>query len=270
MKQENPIISLINSHTSVRKYRSDAGVSEDDEREIIKAAQRASTSCNVQAYTFISVRDRKKLETLAVLSDNSSPIRESSLFLVVCVDEYRLNYATEKAGLEYYQFRFLDSFVMGIVDAALAAQNAALAAESLGYGVCYIGAFRHKIREVSRLLGLPKRVFPVFGLALGVPERKNPLKARLPIEGVWFKETYDAAAAERAVQEYDKTMAASGVYEGRRFPLMNRRIREGVNKAEGEHYGWIEHTSRRLSSTEEEDTRSGLKKALGEAGFLFE
>jgi nitroreductase len=46
-------------------------------------------------------------------------------------------------------------FVMATVDTALAAQNAALAAESIGLGTVYIGAMRNSPEEVAALLKLP-------------------------------------------------------------------------------------------------------------------
>ncbi|WP_373460433.1 nitroreductase family protein [Paenibacillus sp. V4I7] len=46
--------------------------------------------------------------------------------------------------------------MISTIDAALAAQNAAVAAESLGLGIVYIGGIRDKPKEISELLLLPK------------------------------------------------------------------------------------------------------------------
>ena len=56
-----------------------------------------------------------------------------------------------------------------IIDVALAAQNATLAAESMGLGACYIGGLRNELEEVSKLLKLPHHVIPLFGLTVGHP-----------------------------------------------------------------------------------------------------
>lgn len=156
-----------------------------------------------------------------------------------------------------------------------AAQNAVVAAESLGYGVCYLGCLRSGMEQLIKLLVLPRKVFPLYALAIGVPAKKNPLKPRLPIAGVWFSEEYDSVAAEQAVLEYDQTMAASGVYDKRHFPLEGRARRTGANKSISEeakhsHYGWIEYSARRISSTLDKDVRPFMRRILERIGFGFE
>ena len=59
-----------------------------------------------------------------------------------------------------------ENFIVATVDAALAAQNAAIAAESLGLGIVYIGGVRNSIAEFSETLELPELVYPVFGMCL--------------------------------------------------------------------------------------------------------
>ena len=48
------------------------------------------------------------------------------------------------------------------MDAALAAQNTLLAAESLGYGGVMIGMLRYCSEEVAELFRLPDYTYPVF------------------------------------------------------------------------------------------------------------
>ncbi|CAM5624427.1 FMN reductase (NADPH) OS=Lysinibacillus sphaericus OX=1421 GN=nfrA1 PE=3 SV=1 [Lysinibacillus sphaericus] len=52
-----------------------------------------------------------------------------------------------------------------------------IAAESMGYGICYIGGVRNKPEEISELLNLPDYVFPLFGLTIGV--LANAMKSNL-------------------------------------------------------------------------------------------
>ena len=49
-----------------------------------------------------------------------------------------------------------EKFMVALIDAALAAQNAAIAAESMGLGICYIGGIRNKLDEVKDLLKTPE------------------------------------------------------------------------------------------------------------------
>lgn len=248
--KNNPTLRLLHAHTSVRHFRNDVEVPMEDERVIVEAAQRASTSCNLQAYSFISVRDPQKKAAISEAGDGVRAAVDAPLLLMVCVDLYRLNFAAGQAKLEFYQAGFLETYTVGVVDAAVAAQNAAVAAESMGYGVCYLGCLRSGMDKLLPLLGLPERVFPLFGLAIGIPAWKNPVRPRLPAEGVWFQEKYDTAAAEKAVIEYDRTMAASDAYKDRE-------------------YGWIEHSARRISSRLNKDVRPFLRQILERLGFGF-
>ena len=92
--------------------------------------------------------------------------------------KHRLNYTwpvvsriAEQAGVELEALPYLESLLLGTIDAALAAQNAVVAMESLGLGSVYIGGIRNDIEGVAKELGLPPQVYPVFGLCVGVLQR---------------------------------------------------------------------------------------------------
>ncbi|MER3466208.1 MAG: hypothetical protein C4340_03365 [Armatimonadota bacterium] len=94
---------------------------------------------------------------------------------------------------------------MGLVDAALAAERMVCAAETLGLGICYIGALRNDAQGVAQLLNLPDGTFGAFGLCLGwpSPDAKSEIKPRLRPNTIWFKERYQA---ETDISEYDERM----------------------------------------------------------------
>ncbi len=81
--------------------------------------------------------------------------------------------------------------MVGAIDASLAAQNMTLAAESMGMGACYIGGIRDEIEVISEILALPDYVYPLYGLALGYPLKKNELKPRFPQEAIHHHDGYD-------------------------------------------------------------------------------
>lgn len=60
-------------------------------------------------------------------------------------------------------------FMVSLIDAALAAQNMSIAAESMGLGICYIGGIRNELDKVTEVLQTPDHVLPLFGLAVGHP-----------------------------------------------------------------------------------------------------
>ena len=72
--------------------------------------------------------------------------------------------------------------MLAITDTAIAAQNAVVAAESLGIGSCYIGDIMENCEEQRRLLQLPEYVFPAVMLVFGWPtmqqkQRQKPATA---------------------------------------------------------------------------------------------
>jgi nitroreductase len=96
--------------------------------------------------------------------------------------------------------------LVATVDTALMAQNVAVAAESEGLGICYIGGIRNDPDAVSELLRLPAHVYPVFGMCLGYPAHQPEVKPRLPVEAI-LKEDYYTDDSDH-VAAFDDTMQA--------------------------------------------------------------
>jgi FMN reductase (NADPH) len=252
---ENPILDLIHQHASVRRYKPDL-VPVAMIEAIVNAGQRASTSSNLQIYSVIAVTDVEKRKSLASLADNQEFITVAPVFLVWCADLARLDRVCQLQETEQV-VEYLDNFLLTAMDVCLAAQNAALAAESFGLGMCYIGALRKEARSVIKLLRLPRLVFPLFGMTIGWPEMKSWVKPRLPLKAVLHWEEYDSNQ-DALLKEYDQTMAATGMYKGRQSPYPGR-------ENEMENYGWMEHTARRVA----QGGRKDLREVLVEQGFLL-
>jgi FMN reductase (NADPH) len=272
---ENAFLCLMHDHRSVRSFVPDAEIPAAHERAFITAAQRAPTSCNLQTYAFLSIKNRALRTSLSDLAGGNSSVVEAGLFLIVCVDLHKMEIVAKKTGYRYHQAQFLESFLMAAIDASLAAENAALAAESLGYGVCMIGSLRSRAEEVWKILDLPEKVFPLFGMTVGVPSKRNPVKPRLPLSAVLFQDRYDTEAVQRAIAEYDQTMKRSGIYNGREIDTSCCSISDAkydgkAGDRSSADYGWIEHSGRRISSTNPLDARPLLRAVLERAGFGFE
>jgi FMN reductase (NADPH) len=202
----NDIIQQLKSHCSIRKFTSES-VSEEQLRAIISAAQMASTSSNVQAYSVIRVQNADRKQRLAELCGNQKYIEECPLFLVWCADLHRLRQAYSLHGNpEDAYLDTTENMLIAIIDASLAAQNAAVAAESLGLGIVYIGGIRNRIAEVSELLKLPDRVLPLFGMCVGWPDQAPTTRPRLPAEAVVHAEEYTDDHLIETIREYDQDM----------------------------------------------------------------
>lgn len=101
---------------------------------------------------------------------------------------------TEK-GIEIPPFQnTVDGIMVGIIDAALAMQNALTAALA-----CGLGMLLHRLckdcapRKIAELLKLPKGVFVVCGLAMGVPRELPDMKPKQPLSAVIHKNSYSSS-----------------------------------------------------------------------------
>ncbi|MCG2787744.1 MAG: NADPH-dependent oxidoreductase [Anaerolineae bacterium] len=251
----NPTLDLIRAHGSCRRYRPD-DVSNEMIESIVEAGQRASTSSNMQAYSVVAVTDAAKRAELARLCGQQKHIAQAPVFLAWCADLARLDRACQLRELEQSS-EHVENFLVAAVDAAIVAQNAALAAQSLGLGICYIGSIRNNPREVIQLLELPRLVFPVTGMTIGWPEKPPRTRPRLGLEAVLHRERYNPNQDE-ALLAYDREMAATGIYEGRQVEIPGR-------PGEMEAYGWLEHSARRVA----QPMRTFLREVLEEQGFLL-
>lgn len=196
-------ITLMKSHTSVRRFKEEA-IPQEDLNTILSAGQMASSWKNFQSYSVIVVRSQEKKDALFELVPQEA-IRQSAAFLLFVGD---LNRAEKGARLhtDTFQPQGVEGLLITSVDAALAGQNTLLAAESLGYGGVIIGLVRYKSVELAELFKLPDYTYPVFGIALGVPNQQHDVKPRLPLEQVVFEEEYQEQTAE-AIEAYDRVQA---------------------------------------------------------------
>jgi len=201
----NAHIELLLRHRSIRKF-TDQALTQQQVDAILASAQAASTSSNLQAYSIIVVTKPELKRELARLSGNQAHVEHSGLFLVFCGDLSRVSEAIGMHGKNYQPNT--ESFVVATVDAALAAQNAVIAAESLDLGICYIGGIRNHIEQVSELLQLPKLVYPLFGLAVGVPDETPSQRPRLPKKAVVHLNAYQPDQSVEGMREYDEVMRA--------------------------------------------------------------
>jgi FMN reductase (NADPH) len=252
----NPILDLIHRHGSVRQYRPDPIPAETIEA-IVAAAQHTSTSSNLQAYSVVAVTDPTRRARLAELCGGQEHIAQAPVFLAWCADLARLDRGCDLRGHTQVT-DYVENFLVAAVDAAIAAQSAALAAEALGLGICYIGSIRNNTQAVIDLLALPRLVFPVTGMTVGWPAAAPAVRPRLPLRGVLHRDCYSQVGQDEVLAEYDRAMAATGIYGGRQVPVPGKP--DGM-----EEYGWTEHSARRVSQA----WRTDLREVLERQGFAL-
>lgn len=260
----NPVIDQIVQHVSVRAFDPDRPLPDGLVQVLVAAAQSAPTSSNFQSWSVIKVTDPGRKRILAEYCDNQEFINQAPLFFVFCADAYRHKWVTRRQGYPFGS-DYMELLLVAVMDSALACQNAALAAESLGLGCCMVGAIRNRAREVTELLELPPNVFATVGLAVGYPARRNQVKPRLPQSVVLHDEKYSTAGLEPGVQAYDAVMAQTDIYRGRRVRVPG--VTPDPEQDTGP-YSWAEHTARRMARGN--DLRRGLAQFLRERGFVLD
>lgn len=158
-------------HRSIRKFKSDP-IPDAMMLGLIAAAQSASTSSNLQLWTAISVDEPARREQIAQLCGNQNQVRQAARFLAFFADHHRILEAAMAVGEPCAGADFEEFYIMAIIDAALAAERLVCAAESLGLGICYIGALRNDPPAVQALLNTPNQTVACLGSASA--GQKNP------------------------------------------------------------------------------------------------
>ena len=162
----NETIATLLDHRSVRGFLPDpvpAGTLET----LIAAAQSAATSSNMPLWSAIAVTDPAKRKVLAEIAGDQKHIEQCPLYLAFVADMSRNERMSQAERVTFENLPYLETFMVACIDAALAAQNAVVAAKSLGLRTVYIGAMRNDPARVHELLGLPQKAFVVFGLCVG-------------------------------------------------------------------------------------------------------
>lgn len=213
VQSENPawneVLATQLAHRSVRKFLPDK-LSDDQLRAIVAAASSAASSSNLQLWSVVAVTDRDRLGRIASLAGDQDAVRNAPLLLVWVADLARAGRIAEQRDRDLVNAGFVESALLGVVDATLAAQNAALAAESLGLGTVYIGAIRNHPTRLAEELNLPAHSFAVVGLVVGHPDpaESAEVKPRLGVDVVLHREQYDLAAQEAGIAEYEARISA--------------------------------------------------------------
>jgi nitroreductase len=246
----NEVVAAMLDHRSVRGYKPDA-VPPGTLETMIAAAQSAATSSNMQWTSVVATTDPAKKKALAEIAGNQKHIEQCPLFLCWIADMNRHVSISAAEQVEFETMPFLETFMVACIDVALAAQNAVVAAESLGLSTVYIGAMRNDPKKVAELFGLPKQSFVVFGLCVGYAAEKaaGEVKPRLSQAAILHHERYDDANAHAERQAHDEEMM--------RFSARHE-LQAGT---------WTQRVLNRLGPLKSMNGRERMRAVLASLGF---
>ncbi len=165
------VLETIRSRRSIRSFEAKP-IPDTLLSEILEAAQWAPSAGNCQARDFIVVRNEETKRKLSEAALGQEFIEEVGVDIVVCANMERSARRYGERGRRLYS----------TLDAAASVQNLLLAAQALGLGTCWVGAFSDE--TVTEILGLPSYLRPVGIIPVGFPGETPMPPRRMPLERV--------------------------------------------------------------------------------------
>ena len=204
----NEVIRQLHGRKSVRVYE-DRPIGEAEKKAILEAAIQAPSAGNMALYTILDITDAEMKKALSVSCDNQPFIATAPMVLIFCAD-YRRWYDVFCRYEEEVRQPDLGDLFLAEADAIIAAQNAVVAAESLGIGSCYIGDITENFEYHQKLLNLPKYAVPAAMLCFGYPTQQQANRekpARFAVEDMVHENGYSmekCAAMPRMLAQRQK------------------------------------------------------------------
>lgn len=192
--------------TSIRRYEREA-IPQETMDFIYDAVRNTPTSYNGQQFSVIDIDDQMLKEQLYQMTD-SKQLKTCNRLLIFLSDYNKISLLAEKKGLQMPRFTdTMDGVTIGIIDASLAMMSALVAAASCGLGTNCVGYLRTvDPKKLAEMLKLPKGVFVVCGLALGIPREQPDLKPKQPASLIFHRNSYrqDNEAIILEMEKYDE------------------------------------------------------------------
>ena len=173
-KQET-VLSVIHNRKSVRSFIPQKEVSKDDLVTLVKAGMAAPSAVNKQPWAFIVVTERATLDSLTTGLPYAQMLKEAGAAIIVCGD---LDKAVESLPEFWVQ------------DCSAATENILLAAEAMGLGAVWTGAYpaMDRAKFIQDMLGLPETIVPLNVIPVGHPAGETAPKDKWKEENLhWEK-----------------------------------------------------------------------------------
>jgi nitroreductase len=196
-----PFADLMAAHRSIRRYKPDPLPPGLVDRVLAQALQGSSSSGNLNMVSVVKTQDPERKRRLYELHSEQPMVLQAPLVLTFCADTHRTRawLAQRGARLGFGDFK---SYHVAAFDAVILAQTAALALESQGLGICYMGTTLFSMGEIADFLELPDHVVPVTSLVVGWPDEAPPPRDRLPASAWIHDERYARPTPETIERDF--------------------------------------------------------------------
>jgi len=183
----NSTLELLANRRSTRIYDF-TPLTQEEKDAILGATLRAPTAGAMMLYTVIEIEDQALKDRLADTCDHQPFIATAPYVLLFLADYQRWMDLYAAAGCEARAAELglqprspgEGDLILALMDALIAAHTAAIAAESLGIGSCYIDDIIENWETHRDLFALPRYTFPAALICFGRPQgkRDGPLVPR--------------------------------------------------------------------------------------------
>jgi len=194
---------LMKAHRSIRAYDPNKPVDAAWlEGVLAEAFQGCSSSGNLNMSSVIVTRDVQRKQRLYELHGEQPMVLQAPVVLTFCADSFRTRQWLAQRGARP-GFADLVSWHVAAFDAIIFAQTAALALQSHGLGICYMGTTLYATAEIAAFLELPADTcLPVTSLVVGWPAEAPAQRDRLPATAWLHHERYQAPSAADIDAQY--------------------------------------------------------------------
>jgi len=193
-------LECIYSRRSVRRF-TDQHVEWDKIGSILEAGRTAPSAGNIQNWKFIVVLDKDKRNKISEVCLQQYWMANAPIHIIICSEPEK--------GKRFYGVR--GERLYAVQNCAAAAENMMLAANSLGLGSCWVGAFDEDALKTE--LGIIEEVRPQIVLAIGYPDERPLMPMRYKLENIVHLEKYGSKIKDEAMVmglHYDKVQRGIG------------------------------------------------------------
>ncbi len=194
MDQARAFTELMQAHRSIRSFKADPLPDGLMNRLLEQALHGSSSSGNLNMISVVKTQQAERRAHLCELHGDQAMVLQAPLVLTFCADSFRTREWLALRGARPGFADFMSWHVAGY-DAMILSQTVALACESHGLGICYMGTTLFSMRDIANYLELPPNCLPVTSLVVGWPAEAPGQRDRLPPAAWIHEERYQRPSA---------------------------------------------------------------------------
>lgn len=167
------VMENILTRTSIRSYQNTL-VEDEKVETMLRAAMAAPSAGNKQPWTFVVIKDRALLDSIANQYRTIRMAKNAPIAIVVCGD---MTKTFPEDGFDYW-----------VEDTSAATENLLLAAHSMGLGAVWCGVYpiKERVAFIKNLLALPENIVPLNVIPIGYPAEEPTPKDKWKPENVRY------------------------------------------------------------------------------------